>query len=147
MRIKDFSDGYTKVPHKLYQAVCRYKTSGLKKDLIHAIIRYTFGFHLPEAELSIRFLAEYVDRPYQKVALALKELISANVVLVTRESNFNHVGRTLALNYYFESWEGYISPGKMKSLIRRRYYELIREEKDIPPEGVESYPWDLQINI
>lgn len=127
-------NGFTRIANELLDVILSYRCSTLQKEIILAVIRYTYGFQRKEAQLSVRFLAKYLSRSYQKVSVAVKGLIEKNVIHIVREYNCNQQARILKLNKDYDSWNS------LDSLPDGE--QLPNSIENSPPEGEQNSPLD-----
>ncbi len=95
---------YTKIPNELYEHLNKYRCSGVQKDILHAIIRQTYGFHRDDHELSASFIAVALDRDKSQVAKDISKLIKSKVI-VESQTHTNHKGKYLKINESFNEWQ------------------------------------------
>lgn len=98
-------NGYTRIANELYDSILKLKCTGLQKELIFAVIRFTYGFNRKESALSLRFLAQYLARPYNKISKTLNDLIEMNIIRIKQDYNKGHISRVLELNKDYDNWK------------------------------------------
>ena len=131
-------NGYTRIANELFDAILGYRCSNLQKEIIFAVIRYTYGFQRKEAELSVRFLGKYLGRSYQKVSESLKGLIERNVIQIEREFGCNQQSRVLKLNKNYDTWLIPHSPLKGEQFPEGE--QFLNSIENSPPNGEQDSP-------
>jgi phage replication O-like protein O len=96
-------DNFTMIPNELLSAICKIRCSGLHKDIILCVIRYTYGFHRKDGELSLRYIAKYTNHSKARISEGIKELIERKILYVTQNYK-NHKPRFLMINSNFKLW-------------------------------------------
>ncbi len=110
-------DGFTMIANELYEAIIRYHCSGGAKDIIHAVIRATYGFQTESRSIGAAYLARLTGRHPRQVSSDVKRLIDANVLSVIKEHSFSK-SRIIALNKDYSAWK------PMSESTHRQGYEL-----------------------
>jgi phage replication O-like protein O len=103
MASPQIEDGYTQIANELYEAIIGFKCKLIHKDIIHTLIRFTYGFHRKEADLSLRYIADCTKVAYNKISPALNELIKMNVIKVVNTYT-NKDARSIMLNKNYDEW-------------------------------------------
>ncbi|HEX2960888.1 MAG TPA: replication protein [Ignavibacteriales bacterium] len=99
-----FERGFTKVSNGLLEAIMHYPASGLKKDILLFLIRYTYGFQRNTVKVPIKEISENLKRPKNKICIALQELIRDRIVEVIRNHEASQKPRILSLNADSKQW-------------------------------------------
>jgi hypothetical protein len=103
MAAPQIEDGFTMLANELLEAIYRYRSNAVQKDLLLVLIPFTYGFHRKSWPLGITFLARETGHHKQTVAKEVKELIRARVVVVVKGYSFDRP-RTLGLQKDYEKW-------------------------------------------
>jgi phage replication O-like protein O len=119
-----FERGFTKVSNGLLEAIMHYPASGLKKDILLFLIRYTYGYQRNTVEVTIKEISEDLKRPKSKVGAALRELIRDKIIEVIRNYDAAQKARILSLNTASEQWNlTEIQPGNRQCTKRSTVYQ------------------------
>lgn len=102
--MKSLNANFTQVPNMLLAMICRLRCSGLQKDILLCIVRFTFGYHRPDTPLSLSFIAKYTIHTKPRISEGLSELVGKKVVLVSKNYNKNQP-RRLMINPKYDEWE------------------------------------------
>lgn len=106
MKRSNLEENYTKSLNSFLKQVCIYRfASVLEQTLVLAIHRFTAGFHKQQAPLSLRFLAEYVQRPYTRICPAINELVRKKVIILVEDKSKANQPRVFSINMNFDEWE------------------------------------------
>lgn len=98
-------NGYIRIANELLEAIYKIRLSGLQKDVLFCVIRFTYGFQKKESELSVRFIAKKINSSAPRVTEALSKLIQLDIVKIVEEANQNHTGRILTVNKKYDEWK------------------------------------------
>ena len=97
-------NGYTSIANELLEEIYRSNFSLRELRIILTVIRFTYGFHRKEAELSLTFLAQATKIPLRHVQTTIKNLITKNVLIIKSECIGIH-SRKIQLNKNYDSWQ------------------------------------------
>lgn len=114
-----FEGGFTRIPNGLLETMMHYPSSGLKKDILLFLIRYSYGYQRNSIEVSVKEISENLNRPKNKVCIALKDLIGDKIVEVVRCSMSSRKPRVLSLNTDCEQWNIPDRPAKKLQVTKR----------------------------
>jgi len=98
-------NGYTRIANELFEAVLQYNCPGRQRDIIFAVIRFTYGFRKIETELPIKKIANFLHRKKEHVSKDFNKLVKNNVIIIIQEAFFNKP-RIVSLNKNYEEWIG-----------------------------------------
>lgn len=119
-----FEGGFTRVSNALLEAIMHYPASGLKKDILLFLIRYTYGYQRNTVEVTLKEISENLKRPKSKVGAALRELIRGKIIEVVRNYDAARKARILSLNTASEQWNlTEIQPGNRQCTKRSTVYQ------------------------
>lgn len=128
MASPQLENGYVRIADELLEGICRYRSSGARKDLILAVIRATYGFQRKSREIGTAYLAKLTGRHPTKVAADVATLIERRVLVEVKRYGFNRC-RTLALNKNFEEW---VSMKTLTGGCQRKHRQGINENVELP---------------
>ena len=77
-------DGYTRIANELLEAMCRLRLSGIQWQVLHTIIRKTYGWNKTEDWLTTTQIADMTELARPRVSEALKVLQQRRVILRDR---------------------------------------------------------------
>ncbi len=77
--------GFTQIPNIIMDAVCRCVQGGAEGQVMWAILRRIFGYHVMEAHLSIRQLADATGLSRRAVIYSMQALEAKNIITIHRE--------------------------------------------------------------
>ena len=101
----NLEDNFTRFPNELLERLYSIRLSGLMKDVVLCLIRYSYGYGKDAVELSVRFLAKKLNSSPPRITEALNKLFQDNIILIVREANRDHTARILKLNEDFLTWK------------------------------------------
>lgn len=93
-------NGFTKFPNDLYDQILLFDFSKRQAKIVHAVVRYTYGFGRNDAEMSTTFLATKTGVDRGDVSKALVELFKIGVLVKHQQ----RVGYTLGINKKLSAW-------------------------------------------
>ena len=99
-------NGYTRIAHELLQVVYGTDFNATQLKIILLIIRFTYGFHKKDAEISLSFISKGTGISKRYISSELKKLIDSKVVIVTKKHT-DVESRRLKLNKNYYEWVGY----------------------------------------
>ena len=104
MASPQIENGYTRISNELYDKIISTKLNGVQSGILHAVIRYTYGFGRTSAELSEKFLSEVTG--FHKIAVAkdLKKLIDRKFITLISKPSFTSP-QVLAINKNYDEWQ------------------------------------------
>ena len=108
-------NGYTPIPNALLEAIMRYHCSGGQTCILLAVVRATYGYHHPERQMSVSYIATMLKRHKRKVATDVTALIKKKVLLVISPET-NRRGRVISLNTDYHQWEAKKTPRVYRKL-------------------------------
>jgi len=98
-------NGYVRIANSILEALARMPLNGTQWRILMVVIRYTYGFHRKECELSESFLSKATGIHCKQVGRELSGLINNNILIVKKPASFSSP-RVLAFNKDFETWQG-----------------------------------------
>lgn len=104
MASPQIENGYTRISNELYDKIISTKLNGVQSGILHAVIRYTYGFGRTSAELSEKFLSEATGHHKKNISKELKKLTDNKIIEIISKSSFNSP-RILAINKNYDEWE------------------------------------------
>ena len=96
-------DGYVQIVNSLYEALYRLRIPGRHKDVIHCVIRFTFGWHKTRDTISISQIATATTINERGVRRLLGDLVEWRVI--GRESKGRGRPAVLWIVKDFDAWE------------------------------------------
>ncbi len=96
-------DGFTQIPNELFTAIIKTEFSLRELKIILVVIRFTYGFHRTEAELSSRFLSNATKIKQNHIFEAVKNLLNKKI-LINKTVRSGSI-RKYQLNKDYETWE------------------------------------------
>ena len=101
-------NGYTRIANEILEAVTISKFNGTQLKIVLCVIRRTYGFQRKESDLSITFISRATGISKRYIAQEINNLITSNVLLVTKEHTIKS-SRRLKLNKNYHEWGTYRS--------------------------------------
>ena len=98
MASPQIENGFTKIANELLEALCHLNLSGHEWQVIHAIMRKTYGYNKKHDWITNTQIMLVTGQSQQKVSLAKRKLVDKNIVT----ENGNKIG----LNKDYETWQG-----------------------------------------
>src|SRR5690554_4200107 len=90
-------NGFTSIANELYETILKSPLTLRELKIVLTVIRFSYGFHKREAELSVRFIANATNIKFQHVSDVIKTLIEKNVISISESYNHKQV-RKIKLN-------------------------------------------------
>jgi phage replication O-like protein O len=94
---------YTKFHNKIMEKLMSSKLNGTQFSIVLTVVRYTYGFHRVDHQLSASFIAAATDHNRVHVNREVNKLIDMNILLKRKESTRNR-GRYLSINENIDQW-------------------------------------------
>lgn len=139
--IADTDDGFTRVANSIYDHLCKADLTGAQFQVIHAIIRITYGYHQKTNRITNTYLAELTGVSEKGVRLCLAELQSRQMITLEKSGLMKVVG----INKVLSDWvlttgksEKQSAKGKQSrncSSSLRRNNGSIKTEQRLPQDG------------
>lgn len=139
MASPQLENGYTKLANELYEQFSKLDASGSAWRVLFVVVRKTYGFHKKEDKISLTQFEESTGLTRKSVCRGIIELVSLNVVTVTKEGYINKY--EIQKNY--ETW-GSVKPDTSvqndtkssvkpdtKTSVQNDTYKRKKEKKDI----------------
>jgi phage replication O-like protein O len=95
--------GYTRIADTLYEALVRVPMPGRHKDVVHAILRLTFGYQRKERPMGPALIRTLVPIDARRIRLILADLEGWGVI--TRSKGVNGSTPAVAVVKDFETWK------------------------------------------
>jgi phage replication O-like protein O len=96
-------NGYTAIANDIMDALCRIRIPGEEMQVLHAIIRKTYGWNRKEDMVALSQLSEMTGLSKPHVCRALKGLLSKKAIVIAK--NGNGRSNVVALEKDYEKWE------------------------------------------
>ena len=96
-------NGYTAIANEIFEQICKLKLNGTQHRLIMAIWRATYGFNKKEHELSLSYLATYINSHCNVIGRELKNLQKMQIIKIVDNPIKNH-SRLLSFNKNYDEW-------------------------------------------
>ncbi len=96
-------NGYTAIANEIFKQICKLKLNGTQHRLIMAIWRATYGFKKKEHELSLSYLATYINSHCNVIGRELKNLQKMQIIKIVDNPIKNH-SRLLSFNKNYDEW-------------------------------------------
>jgi phage replication O-like protein O len=96
-------NGFTKIANELLEEIIKRDFSKRELKVIFSVIRFTFGFHRKEAELSLRFISESTGIKFHHLSTTINDLATKNILILS-ENETRKQGRILKLNKDYDTW-------------------------------------------
>lgn len=96
--------GFTQIPNRILENLSMLPLNGTQYRILITVIRYTFGFHRNECEISETFISKAIGVHKKQVQRELNELIKFNIVVVKKEATFK-TSRVISINGDMESYQ------------------------------------------
>lgn len=97
MASPQLENGYTKIANELLEALCAINLSGHEWNVVHAIIRKTYGYNKKEDWVTNTQIMKLTGQSKQKVSNAKRKLLDKKIVTEN--------GYKISLNKDYESWK------------------------------------------
>ena len=101
-------NGSTDIANELLESIYNAKFNGTELAIILCVLRYTYGFHRKDHELSISFIAKAIDRHKHEVSKYVKKLVDEHVLIEYEKPSFSSV-RQIGINKDYSKWNNYQS--------------------------------------
>lgn len=98
--IADTDDGFTRVANSIYDHLCQADLTGAQFQVVHAIIRITYGYHQKTNRITNTYLAELTGISEKGVRLCLAELQSRQMITLEKSGLMKVVG----INKVLSDW-------------------------------------------
>lgn len=102
-------DGYTRIANELLERLMKIKLNGTQHNIVHCIVRYTYGFQRKSHAMSLSFISEAVEAHKDTVKRELDKLIECKIVKVFRPGDYTN-SREIGMNKDVEDWQIYSKP-------------------------------------
>lgn len=96
-------NGSTDIANELLEAIYSFGFNGTDLAIILCILRYTYGFHRKEHELSIKFISNATKRHKIEVSKSIKKLIASEVLIEYEKPSFAST-REIGINKNYSKW-------------------------------------------
>ena len=96
-------NGSTDIANELLEVIYSSGFHATQLEIILCILRYTYGFHRKEHELSINFIAQAIKRHKITVSQEINEMIKSKILIQTSPPSFNST-RKISINKNYEEW-------------------------------------------
>lgn len=96
-------NGSTDIANELLEIIYSSKFNGTELAIILCILRYTYGFHRKEHDLSITFIAKAINRHKLEVSKYINNLIKKNVLIEYEKPSFLS-SRQVGINKDYSKW-------------------------------------------
>ena len=93
---------FTKFPNELLENIMCSKLKATEIKILLCVIRYTYGFHREQHQLSVSFIQKATDLSYNNVQKAVQHLIEKSILIETRKYTPT-TPRCIAINPDFDS--------------------------------------------
>ena len=139
--IADTDDGFTRVANSIYDHLCKADLTGAQFQVIHAIIRITYGYNQKTNRITNTYLAELTGISEKGIRLCLAELQNRQMITLVKSGLMKEVG----INKVLSDWvlttgksEKQSAKGKQSrncSSNLRRNNGSIKTEQRLPQDG------------
>lgn len=139
--IADTEDGFTRVANSIYDHLCKADLTGAQFQVIHAIMRITYGYHQKTNRITNTYLAELTGISEKGIRLCLAELHKRQMITLEKSGLMKLVG----INKVLSDWvlttgksEKQSAKGKQSrncSSNLRRNNGSIEAEQRLPQDG------------
>lgn len=109
-------NGFTRIADEILEVVPTFKFNGTQLRIIMIVWRYTYGFSRKDHEMSLTFFSKATGLGKTQIDREIKNLIEANVLIVTEESTYTK-SRKLAFNKHYDRWNIESSDSKQKIVL------------------------------
>lgn len=97
-------NGYTTIANELLEQIIKSDLTLREIKVMLCVIRYTYGFHRKDAQLSLRFIGQATGINYQNIKNSLKGLFAKNILTVKKEYTTGNTSRIISLNKNYDLW-------------------------------------------
>lgn len=104
MNTSESTSSFTMFPNDLLEAIYSTNFNATQKDILHLVVRYTYGFHRESHSLALEFIAKGINKTKGNVQKQLKELIKCNVIIEVSKQKGTE-SRMLKVNTNYHSWK------------------------------------------
>lgn len=93
---------FTKFPNELLEHIMCSKLNASEIKILLCVVRYTYGFHREQHQLSVSFIQKATDLSYNNVQKAVQHLIEKSILIETKKYTPT-TPRCIAINPDFNS--------------------------------------------
>lgn len=97
-------NGSTDIANELLEAIYSMNFNGTEFAIILCVLRYTYGFHRKEHNLSINFISKATKKHKINVATTINNLIEKKVLIETKKPTFCNP-REIGINKDYSNWK------------------------------------------
>lgn len=97
-------NGYTAIANELIEAIYTTRMSGMQKDIVLCIIRFTYGFSRKSHIMSASFISKAIGCHNRTVRQEIEKLIRSKVIIEYKQATYSRP-REIGINKDFEQWE------------------------------------------
>lgn len=97
-------NGFTPIANEILENIYSRKFTANQLTILLVVFRFTYGFQRKEHEFSLGFLSDATGIDRKGVKRALDDLLTKNVLIVTKPATFNEP-RKLSFNKNYETWD------------------------------------------
>jgi len=94
-------DGYTMIANELMEALMRTRLSGEERQILDTIIRYTYGYHIKSAQISLEKFVNATGLIKPVICRAISKIANRNII----SKIANGKVPTYSLNKNFDTWK------------------------------------------
>lgn len=96
-------NGSTDIANELLEIIYSNKFNGTEFAIILCVLRYTYGFHRKEHNLSIAFISKAINRHKLEVSKYINKLIKENILIEYEKPSFSST-RQVGINKDYSKW-------------------------------------------
>lgn len=119
-------NGSTDIANELLEAIYSYDFNGTELSIILCILRYTYGFHRKEHELSLSFIAKAIKKSKMTIYRTIKKLIKNNVLIEYNSPTYND-SRIIGINKDYSIWNC-IQSTELNTVYKTEYRTVYKTE-------------------
>lgn len=95
-------EGYTSIANAILEALCYSNLSARELRIILCIIRFTYGFHEKEKQLSLSFIEKQTGIKKAHISETLKQLEKCHIITILKNKGITP--QTISFQKNYEKW-------------------------------------------